>query len=143
MLSARCAGRNSPRKVDVKRIVDPEHADSIAVSRQQNEFMHLLQPDEPEDAKRVVLNIDEASRQRCIQFTKGDGDSRRLERLNQGYGEWTERPDFKAGEIRRRVQCLVRTEVLETTRLPPSEDTDPGPGPEILCELLPKRPVEN
>src|SRR6266853_333982 len=47
-------------------------------------------------------------------------------------------PAKSAGE-----RNLVRAEVLETTRLPPSKDTNPSLGPEILSELLPKGPVEN
>jgi hypothetical protein len=42
------------------------------VSRQQNEFVHLLQPDEPEDAERVVLNIDEAGRQHGQRSTQAE-----------------------------------------------------------------------
>src|SRR5262249_58827309 len=65
-----------------------------------------------------------------------------LECLNEGCADRTVRPDFEPGEIGRRAQWPVRAEVLETARLPPSKDTDPGLGPEILRELLPKGAVQ-
>src|SRR4029077_7086862 len=49
----------------------------------------------------------------------------------------------KSGKISRRPQYPVRAEVPETTRLPPSKDTDLGLGPKTCGQLLPKWPVEN